>query len=276
MSELLHKSINLTGFQHIVGPDNSPLNLINLGRLRLGPGERWSTEFKDKEAVVYILGGRCDIEAGGRKFHNLGQRKDPFSGLPTAVLLPPGSGCSITALTDLDVAICTAPSEAKAQGPFLITPDMCKVASVGAFNWRREVRTVIGPDVPASRLLVGETLNPPGNWSSYPPHKHDTKTKTEVPLEEVYFFLTNPPQGFGVIRIYTPEGDPNPLDEVYVVKSGDTVVIPRGYHPVAAAPGYTLFYLWVLAGEERRYGAWTDDPSHAWIKGAEAILKEAL
>ncbi|HIE09894.1 MAG TPA: 5-deoxy-glucuronate isomerase [Armatimonadetes bacterium] len=276
MDGLLHKAVEFKGFRRIVGPDNSPLKFIEFGRLRLGEGERWSVKFEEREAVLYILGGRCDIEADGRRFHNLGQRKNPFSGLPTALFLPPGSMCSITALQDLDMAVCTAPSEARGQGPSLITPDMCKVTSVGAFNWRREVRTVVGPEVPASRLLVGETLNPPGNWSSYPPHKHDTKSEGEAPLEEVYFFLVDPPQGFGIIRIYTPEGDPEPLDEVFVVENGDTVVIPRGYHPVAVAPGYTLLYLWVLAGEERAYGAWTDDPHHAWVRGAEAILREAL
>lgn len=277
MAHLLYRSPKGKGLQPIVGPENSPLKLIEFGRLSLGPGERWEASFEGKEAVLYLLGGSCDVEASGRRFHGLGTRKDPFSGLPTALYLPPGSTCSVRALTPLDAAVCSAPAQGgDSREPALVTPDMCKVTSVGAFNWRREVRTVIGPEIPAQKLLVGETLNPPGNWSSYPPHKHDTRSESEVPLEEVYFFLVSPPQGFGAIRIYTPEGDPEPLDEIYVVRDGDTVVIPRGYHPVTAAPGYTLFYLWVLAGEERKYGAWTDDPAHAWVRGAEAILKEAL
>lgn len=277
MTGLLHREARIKGFQSLVSPKSGLLKWVELGRITLTPGENWAGKFKDKEAVFYILGGRCDIEANDKKFRNLGERTNPFSGLPTALYLPPGSECAIEALTNLDAVVCSAPAEESTpQGPSLVTPDMCKVTSVGTLNWRREVRTVIGPDTPAQKLLVGETLNPPGNWSSYPPHKHDTKSESEAPLEEVYFFLVSPPQGFGMIRIYTPKDDPEPLDELYVVQDGDTVVIPRGYHPVVAAPGYTLFYLWVLAGEERRYGAWSDDPAHTWIKSTEAILKEAL
>jgi 5-deoxy-glucuronate isomerase len=88
----------------------------------------------------------------------------------------------------------------------------------------------------------------------------------ESPYEEVYFFKIKPSQGFGLQRIYTAPDDEDPFDLVYVVEDGDTVVIPRGYHPVVAAPGYELYYLWILAGEERRYGAWSDDPRHSWIK----------
>jgi 5-deoxy-glucuronate isomerase len=123
-------------------------------------------------------------------------------------------------------------------------------------------------DVPAQRLLAGETLNPPGNWSSYPPHKHDrSNPPLEAILEEVYFFRTKPAQGFGLMWTYTAADDPDGFSTVFVVEDGDTVLLPKGYHPVVAAPGYQLHYTWVLAGEERRYGAWADDPRHAWVKG---------
>jgi len=131
-------------------------------------------------------------------------------------------------------------------------------------------------NVKAQRLLVGETLNPPGNWSSYPPHKHDRKAPSEAPLEEVYFFKIKPPHGFGLQRIYTSPEDENPFDEVFLLENDDTVVIPRGYHPVVAAPGYQLYYLWVLAGEERKYGAWSDDPNHRWLRNCEPMINEAL
>jgi 5-deoxy-glucuronate isomerase len=85
-------------------------------------------------------------------------------------------------------------------------------------------------------------------------------------MEEVYYFQTEPEQGFGFMRVYTHADDPDPFDVAYPVRHGDTVLIPRGYHPVAACPGYTLNYTWVLAGEGRTYGAWRDDPSHAWIR----------
>ncbi len=271
----LYRCKEVEGYEVLVGPHNAPLKYITFGRLRLPPGEEWSIELGDEELVLYVLSGKCEAEAGGRCFDEVGERANPFAGLPHALYVPAKHRLKVRALSTFDAAVCSAPSNVRAE-PVRLTPSECKVASVGAFNWRREVRTVVGSNVPAEKLLVGETLNPPGNWSSYPPHKHDTRTETERPLEEVYFFLVNPSQGFGIIRLYTPPDEPEPLDEVYVVRDGDVVVIPRGYHPVAAAPGYTLLYLWVLAGEERSFGAWTDDPQHAWVKATEAVLKEAL
>ncbi len=86
-------------------------------------------------------------------------------------------------------------------------------------------------------------------------------------MEEVYHFQVKPRQGFGFMRVYSAPDDPREaFDQALVVEDGDTVLIPRGYHPVVASPGYQLHYTWALAGEERRYGAWSDDPRHAWIK----------
>lgn len=139
--------------------------------------------------------------------------------------------------------------------------------SVGKENWTRIVHTHIADNVPASHLICGETINKPGNWSSCPPHKHDRFNEpSEVPMEEVYYFQFEPKQGFGFIRVYTEASDPEPFDHAFAVEHGDTVLIPRGYHPVVACPGYTLNYTWILAGEGRTYGAWSDDPRHSWIR----------
>jgi 5-deoxy-glucuronate isomerase len=127
-------------------------------------------------------------------------------------------------------------------------------------------------DIPQN-LIVGETINPPGNWSSSPPHKHDVDDlPMESKLEEVYFYKLKPQQGFGLQRIYSDDGD---LDEAYVIRDGDTVAFPRGYHPVVAAPGYQLYYLWVLAGEKRIMCP-NDDPDHAWVKDTEPIISEII
>jgi 5-deoxy-glucuronate isomerase len=139
--------------------------------------------------------------------------------------------------------------------------------TVGKDNWVRSVFTHIADNVSAAHLICGETVNRPGGWSSCPPHKHDRfAPPAEVPMEEVYYFQVEPKQGFGFMRIYTDPADPEPFDESYAVEHGDTVLIPRGYHPVVACPGYTLNYTWILAGEGRTYGAWSDDPKHTWIK----------
>lgn len=152
--------------------------------------------------------------------------------------------------------------------PVLVEGAAIAEKAVGKDNWSRSVYTHIADNVPAAHLICGETVNRPGGWSSCPPHKHDAYGPGEVPMEEVYYFQLAPEQGFGFMRLYTAPGADDPFDLAYPVEHGDTVLIPRGYHPVAACPGYTLNYQWILAGEGRTYGAWADDPRHAWIKDA--------
>lgn len=153
--------------------------------------------------------------------------------------------------------------------PAFISREQVVSKQVGRGNWKRTVHTHIADNVDAGHLIVGETVNDPGSWSSCPPHKHDRlNPPSEVPMEEVYFFQVEPKEGFGFMRVYTAPDDPEPFDYAFTVEDGDTVIIPRGYHPVVAFPGYTLNYTWALAGEGRTYGAWADDPRYAWIKEA--------
>ena len=160
-----------------------------------------------------------------------------------------------------------AGAEGKTGEPRYLAGDEIMSKSVGKENWTRTVHTHIADNVPASHLICGETINRPGGWSSCPPHKHDRFNEpSEVPMEEIYYFQVDPPQGFGFMRVYTDPKDTDAFDYSYAVEHGDTVLIPRGYHPVVACPGYTLNYTWVLAGEGRTYGAWADDPRHAWIR----------
>lgn len=152
--------------------------------------------------------------------------------------------------------------------PTLIAGDAIVARTVGKDSFMRTVFTHIADNVDAAHLICGETLNQPGCWSSCPPHKHDQFNEPyETPMEEIYYFQIEPSQGFGFMRVYTNPDDPDPFDEAYPVEHGDTVLIPRGYHPVVACPGYALNYTWVLAGEGRKYGAWTEDPRHSWIRG---------
>jgi 5-deoxy-glucuronate isomerase len=151
-------------------------------------------------------------------------------------------------------------------GPALVAGERIMRKDVGRDNWSRLVLTHIADNIDAARLIAGETVSA-GGWSSFPPHKHDCfALPSECPMEEIYYFQVDPPQGFGFMRVYTAPDDPERIDESYAVQHGDTVLIPRGYHPVAACPGYTLNYTWVLAGEGRTYGAWRDDPRHVWIR----------
>ncbi|MCS7120383.1 MAG: 5-deoxy-glucuronate isomerase [Nitrososphaerota archaeon] len=269
------------GYTNIVGPQNSELRYIEFGILFLPEvGDKFEGRTESNEVVLTIFTGKCSIQAWRNSFNidfrSIGERSDVFSGRATAVYLPPKTEYSVVAETPrLEIGVSGARSSIEGV-PTLVKPVDVIERTVGALNWTRKVYTIIGENVKAERILVGETINPPGNWSSCPPHKHDRKTFEEAPLEEVYFYKIKPEQGFGLQRIYSSPEDDEPFDVVYVVENNDTIVIPRGYHPVAAAPGYRLYYLWTLAGDERRYGAWTDDPKHSWLRKHELMLREFL
>jgi len=242
--------------------------LIDFGLLRLEPRQDFGEALDGKEAVLILMSGVGTVESGGTTFKDIGQRTSVFAGKATAVYLPPGADYRIKAVSRIEVAVVKAAASGSGD-PVLISPEDVEVKSVGQWNWKRDVHNIVLGNCPAVSLLVGETFNPPGNWSSYPPHKHDVDDLPwESKLEEIYHFRVNPEQGFGIQRIYTADRS---LDEIYTVENGDTVIIPEGYHPVAAAPGYQLYYLWMLAGD-RRVMRPNDDPAHAWVKAMESLL----
>jgi len=270
--ERLIKAQAKEGLQQIV--PTGVLRFLDFARLRLRKGQRLSAKLEGREAVVDIFSGTASITvatASGQRqvFSDVGARADVFSGPPVMVYVPPHSGYEITAASEgFDAGIFSAPSTATAP-PALLAGPAVTAKNAGRDNWRRTVYSAVDDNVAAERLLAGETLNPPGNWSSYPPHKHDRSNPPgEAILEEIYFFRTRPAQGFGLMWTYTAADDPEGFSTVFVIEDGDTVLLPKGYHPVVAAPGYELHYTWVLAGEERRYGAWADDPRHAWVKSS--------
>ncbi|MGH9378414.1 MAG: 5-deoxy-glucuronate isomerase [Terriglobia bacterium] len=255
-------------YAQIVAPGT--MRFLDFARLQLEKGERYSLETGPREAVLDIFGGKVSVtiehQGGKTAYTRAGERADVFSGAPAMIYIPPKARYEMIADTKADIGIFTAPSQA-AIPPALLRGKDVVTKQVGRDNWTRTVHSALGDNVAADSLLAGETLNPPGNWSSYPPHKHDqSNPPNEAVLEEIYFFRVKPAQGYGFIWTYTAPNDPNPFSNVFVVEDGDTVLLPKGYHPTVAAPGYHLHYTWVLAGEERRYGAWADDPRHAWVK----------
>ena len=128
--------------------------------------------------------------------------------------------------------------------------------------FRREVHDVFVGDPHARRLMVGETFNPAGYWSSYPPHKHDGRDG-ELRLEEMYYYRIDPPEGFGLNVLYTADGEA----VTHQVRDGDLVLLHYGYHSVSAPPCYRVYYLWAIAGDERRLAVF-EDPAHRWIHSA--------
>lgn len=268
------------GYVSIATPDNSPLEQITFGRLQLTRSSAPYTALTEgNEVVLDILSGICDVTvtfaADTQSYSNLGGRGDVFAGRPTLICLPPKTEYRIVSRSPhLDLAVSAAPCPDGGQ-PTIIAPDDNETRIVGAGNWERHVHLgTVGTGL-TRRLMVGETINKPGCWSSYPPHKHDEDRPGEASMEEVYFYVVKPKQGFGVQCLYQHPEVPDRLDEAFIVRDGDMVVLPRGYHPAVAAPGYQLCYVWVLYAEADVYGAaaWSDDPDHAWVRNVEAMLR---
>lgn len=251
------------------------LNYLSLDSIRLDAGENCQVVLGEEEGTLVILGGLASVRVGGgaqtgtlSEWHGVGGRPDPFSGSAAAVYLPRGTEVEVQAASKLEAAIARAPCDVDLPAA-LIAPEAVKVISAGTANWRRDVRLIVPPGSAISqRLIVGETLNPPGNWSGIPPHKHDKITADENVLEEFYYFKVRPPESYGVQMIY---GDGQ--DEAHIVADGDVAVFLGGYHPTVAAPGTTIFYLWALAGDDKAYKI-AVDPRFQWVSQAEAVFRE--
>jgi 5-deoxy-glucuronate isomerase len=266
MSQLI-KHNGQKGRIQVLKPGDGGLKLISFDLLLFEQGMEHAEETGGNEVCVVILGGRCTLESGGRKWENVGDRADVFAGPATALYVPSGNSFRVTA-TDaapVELAVLRVPSTQGGEPVFISSKDV-KVVERGKDNWKRYVHDIVDCDVPAACMLVGETFSPAGNWSSAPPHRHDNENPpVETDHEEIYFFKCKPEQGFQVIRLYT---DDYSINETYTVESNDTVMITRGYHPVAAGPGYQGYYLWILAGSARKVCV-VDDPRHKWLKDAQ-------
>jgi len=211
-----------------------------------------------------VLGGRCSVESTAGSWFNFGGRAHVFAGMPTALYLPIETSFTVSAETDCEIALCFSRAEEKYPAR-LIVPDEVEVEVRGGANATRQINHILKPEFPAHRLLLVEVYTPSGNWSSYPPHKHDVHDPPdEVDLEEIYYYKIDRPEGYAIQRVYTADGR---LDETLTVRDGELVLIPEGYHPVVAAHGYNVYYLNALAGSARSMAA-SDDPAYAWVRQA--------
>ncbi|MBX3566144.1 MAG: 5-deoxy-glucuronate isomerase [Sphingomonas sp.] len=241
-----------------VTPESAGWEYVGFRVVKLAAGNEYAGREAGREACLVVLSGTVTVEAGER-FEGLGGRKSVFEGAATSVYLPADTSYTITASSDAEVAICTAPGTGKGE-PRVIRSDDVEVRGKGSNT--RHVRNILSDKDEAESLLVVEVITPGGNWSSYPPHKHDRDAfPEETFLEETYYHRLSPPQGFAFQRVYTDERD---IDETMAVEDGDCVMVPRGYHPVGAPHGYDLYYLNVMAGPRRNW-VFRNDPAHDWI-----------
>ncbi len=281
-TQLHFKATSLhVGYNHICDPQNSALRWLHFGRVWLPSAEQsWSHTTGEHEETLTLLHGSGSLLMSDGTTFVLGPRTNPFDGPPTMVHMPAQHSYTIVAGNDgLDVALAAAPAE-PGGSPLLFPAETAQETTHGTGMWKRKIYLGTVGDYPIQRVQVGETLNKPGGWTSFPPHKHDVRNPpAEMPYEEIYFFLVQPATGFGIQYVYDAPDTTfieERLDMAVVVRDGDTVVIPHGYHPVAGMPGHRIYYLWILCGEvgERSYGQFTTDPAQAWLLNTEPLQEQ--
>jgi 5-deoxy-glucuronate isomerase len=269
-ANLLIKSLDRgeTGVFARVRPEEAGWQYLNMAAMRLNKGQTYQGSTGEHEHVTVILGGRCTIRTSAGDFANLGRRPDVFSGMPWALYLPRRTTFEIEALADhLEFASCWVPTDQDHPAK-LVTPADSAVEIRGGGNATRQINSILPPGFDCHRLVCVEVYTPPGNWSSYPPHKHDVHRTgadgrlIEADLEEIYFYKIDKPDGYAYQRIYN---DDRSIDALVMAQNHDTVLVPEGYHPVVSAHGYTTYYLNFLAGSNQSLAS-ADDPTYAWIK----------
>jgi len=227
---------------------------------RLAPGQSLELHSDSEEIATVLLGGKCSVD-WGEGAREIGERAHVFDGLPYALYLPAKHRASFRAVSTCEIAECRVPSQAKLE-PQLVTPETVKVSLRGGANASRQIVDVMPPAFPADRVIAVEVYTPSGNWSSYPPHKHEVHNPpTEVDLDEIYYYRFEHPNAFAFQRLYASD---NSRETVVTARDGDAVLIRDGYHPVVAGHGYNAYYLNFLAGSAHSL-ANTIDPAHAWV-----------
>ena len=228
---------------------------------RLQPGDSYRSATEVEEAAFVLLGGICQAD-WGEGLKTIGKRKNVFDGLPYTLYLPAGHRVTFRAETCCEIAECRVPSESRLE-PRLISQDMVVTSLRGGGNVSRQIVDILTPSFPADKLMVIEVYTPGGNWSSFPPHKHDVHNPpAEVDLDEIYYYRIQQPDGFALQHLYSGDGR---SEKTVKARDGDTVLVRSGYHPVVAGPGYDVYYLNFLAGSARALAV-TEDSKYVWIR----------
>jgi 5-deoxy-glucuronate isomerase len=268
--ELLHIRPGADGVV-ATDPQRSGWRYLSFRAFGLQDGETLLLDRPEQEAaIVTISGGGVDVDVDDRKTIALRGRPSVFEGMPWTAYIPAGHATRLTGRPLPGVRAVVAVAQAPVSGrfgvssqPVVVDPRDVEIEIRGSGNATRQVNNIIMPGFPADRLLVCEVFTPSGNWSGWPPHKHDIDDPPrEAVLEETYFYQQRRPEGWAIQRLYHRDGS---RDLLMVVRHGDLVIVDQGYHPFAATQGYDAYYLNALAGD-RRTMANTDDPDLAWVR----------
>lgn len=258
----------------VLTPERAGWDRLGLQVLRLAAAGEHTLATGPEELAVVPLGGSLVVEVDGRRFA-LDGRASVFARVSDWAYLPIDAEVRLSSAGGCEVALASARATRR-RDPVHVPAAEVPVEVRGAGPSTRQVTNFMAPGAfdGADRLMCVEVLTPDGNWSSYPPHRHDGSPGCPVHNDEIYYFRVGrtgetayAPEGFAFHRTYTPDGE---LDENVTVGDGDVFLIPRGYHgPCVAAPGYPLYYLNVLAGPgPQRSMAFCDDPAYGWVRAA--------
>jgi len=249
-------------YKHAVKPEEVGWEYLGYRVVGLSAGESYSFETEGSEAALVPLSGAAHLKVADQTFDV--ERSSVFKEKPHILYTPPGHTVEVEATSEFEFAVGTAPAEGK-YPVRLFEPEEMRTEVRGGGAAVREVHHVLSHPLPAERLILFEVYIPGGMWSGWPPHRHDELLESPY-LEETYHFRFDAPAGFGLHRNYNPETD---FNEVFAVYHDDLVLVTQGYHPVAASPGSTMYFLNYLAGklvDDERSTPPVDDPKHAWIK----------
>jgi 5-deoxy-glucuronate isomerase len=250
------------GATHRITPADAGWRWVSFDVYSLGHDDRVTRAGDEQEVLVLVLEGTASVWAGAVSFGPIGTRESVFDDPPAGVVLvAPGQDVEVVAEGPVLLAIAAAPG-GEVRRTAVVTPETILVETRGSGPSERTIKNLLPPSAEAGRLIAVEAYTPGGNWSSYPPHKHDTDDPPrESQLEELYFYRFAKPTGFAIQRVYTPDRS---LDETMTAVDGDVILVPRGYHVVGAAAGYDTWYLNIMAGPERVW-RFTVDPDHRWL-----------
>jgi 5-deoxy-glucuronate isomerase len=263
VSRLLRRPTGTGGKVHDLTAASAGWGYVGFGLYRLAAGERASEATGETEVILVLVEGKARIAGAGRDWGEMGERMSVWEKTPpAAVYLPAGSDWTAEATTDCVLAVCSAPGKgghpAQRLGPEGVVPS---TRGKGA-NTRHVLMIAMEDRDVADSLLVTEVFTPSGNWSSYPPHRHDEDDYPRMTyLEETYYHRLNPAQGYGIQRVFTEDGS---LDETIPVHDHDLVLVPKGHHPCGVPWGYEMYYLNVMAGPIRKW-RFQNHPDHDWI-----------
>ena len=245
------------GRTHAVVPGKTATKHLHYGRIILDAGDApLKFDTNNMETGLIGLKGSASVKAGGQSF-SVGRYDSLYVPRDGSIEITPGAdGCDlaeVAAPVDKSYPIQHVPYSAVQADPGLHL-------KVGGATNQREVNILIGKNVDAGRILAGVTFSQPGNWTSWPPHEHAAM------LEEAYLYIDMPAPSFGLQLVYTDTKEP---ELATIVREGDVVLMPAGYHPNVAAPGGSINFLWMMAAnreqEDRKYGVVNVQPDFAAI-----------